>query len=57
MDGYGMRQSDNIQRNYTVAKITCDCDFDLESTIYKCEEIMYGNKKIRRAFVGCIYCC
>lgn len=25
--GYGQRQNDDILRNYTVAKITCDCDF------------------------------
>ena len=26
--GYGMKQSDDILHNYTVAKITMDCDFD-----------------------------
>tara|TARA_B100000085_G_scaffold264717_1_gene271896 strand:+ start:938 stop:2617 length:1680 start_codon:yes stop_codon:yes gene_type:complete len=26
--GYGMRQDDDILHNYTVAKITCDCDFN-----------------------------
>ena len=25
--GYGMKQSNDILHNYTVAKITCDCDF------------------------------
>ena len=25
--GYGQRQNDDILKNYTVAKITCDCDF------------------------------
>ena len=25
--GYGQRQNDDLLRNYTVAKITCDCDF------------------------------
>ena len=25
--GYGMKQSDDLLHNYTVAKITCDCDF------------------------------
>lgn len=25
--GYGQKQDDDILRNYTVAKITCDCDF------------------------------
>jgi hypothetical protein len=55
--GYGMYQGDNIQRNYTVAKITCDCLFDLESPIYDCDEFIYKEKTIRRAFVGCIYYC
>jgi len=26
--GYGMRQADDLMRNYTVAKITMDCDFE-----------------------------
>ena len=27
--GYGMKQDEDILYNYTVAKITCDCDFNL----------------------------
>ena len=27
--GYGQKQTDDILHNYTVAKITCDCDFSL----------------------------
>ena len=27
--GYGVKQDDNILYNYTVAKITCNCDFNL----------------------------
>ena len=27
-DGYGQKQNDDILRNYTVAKITMDCDFN-----------------------------
>lgn len=27
--GYGRKQSDDLLHNYTVAKITCDCDFSL----------------------------
>lgn len=42
--GYGMKQNDDILRNYTVAKITMDCDFSqpsvIEETIKKDE---YGN--------------
>lgn len=39
--GMGMRQGDDIVRSYTVAKITCDCDFG----------------DAFRSFVGCIYMC
>jgi hypothetical protein len=55
--GYGMKQEDDIHRNYTVAKITCDCNFDIKSKIYKCETFMYRKKKYKRAFVGVIYKC
>jgi hypothetical protein len=49
IEGYGMKQDDDIVRARTVAKITCDCDFD------KYEEFTYNNKTYRKAFVGCIY--
>lgn len=55
--GYGMKQDDDILRNYTVAKITCDCDFNLESEIYDCEEFEWEGQTYRRAFVGCTYHC
>ena len=55
--GYGMRQDDSVLHNYTVAKITCDCDFDLESEIYLCEEFTHSGATHRRAFVGCTYHC
>ena len=31
--GYGMKQSDDLLHNYSVAKITCDCDFDLTKIV------------------------
>eukprot|EP00798_Chlamydomonas_sp_ICE-L_P019700 gene19700-26392_t len=40
--GYGCRLLDDVVRNYTVAKITCDCDFSnglhacLVGVVYKC---------------------
>ena len=56
--GLGMRQDDDIRHNYTVAKVTCDCSFDLNSTIYKCVSFKNEDGKIiKKAFVGCIYCC
>lgn len=53
--GYGMRQNTSIVRNYTVAKITCDCTFDLNSTIYTCKEFTYDGKLYKKALVGCTY--
>jgi len=55
--GYGMRQDSEFLYNYTVAKITCDCDFNLESPIYICEEFQWEGQTYRRAFVGCTYHC
>ena len=57
IEGYGEKQNDNIMRNYTVAKITCDCDFYLHTTKYRCKEIYYDNKIYKIAFVGCTYKC
>ena len=55
--GYGMKQDSEFLANYTVAKITCDCDFDLNSPIYMCEEFQWEGQTLRRAFVGCTYHC
>lgn len=55
--GYGMKQNDDLLHNYTVAKITCNCDFDLNSNIYKCEEFIYNGVTYKKAFVGCVYTC
>lgn len=55
--GYGMKQDDDLLHNYTVAKITCDCDFDLQSPIYICEEFQWEGQTYRKAFVGCTYHC
>jgi hypothetical protein len=55
--GYGMRQDDDLMHNYTVAKITCDCDFDLASTTYVCQEFEFNGIMYRKAFVGCTYHC
>ena len=55
--GYGMKQDDDILRNYTVAKITQDCYFDLESEDYDCKEIEHDGETYKIAFVGCTYHC
>jgi hypothetical protein len=45
-------------RNYTLGKITMDCDFELDSPYYECKEVddlnLEGNK-LRVAYVACIY--
>lgn len=55
--GLGMLQDDDLLHNYTVAKITMDCDFDLSSSVYQCEEVDFSGTTYRKAFVGCTYHC
>ena len=55
--GYGMKQDDDILHNYTVAKITQDCMFDLESEDYICKELEHDGIMYKVAFVGCTYHC
>lgn len=55
--GYGMKQDDDLLHNYTVAKITCDCDFNLSSSVYNCQEFEFSGSVYRKAFVGCTYHC
>ena len=53
IDGYGCKQDDDILHNYTVAKITCECNFNLnlvskkkvkiEKKIINIEEDVYEN--------------
>lgn len=38
--GFAMRQSDDIARNYTVGRATCDCNF---------------TPGVKEAFIGCVY--
>ena len=55
--GLGMKQDSEFLANYTVAKITCDCIFDLNSQVYRCEEFVWNGQTYRKAFVGCTYHC
>jgi hypothetical protein len=50
--GYGEKQDDDLLHNYTVAKATIDCNFELESPFYNCLEIENG---LRVAFIACTY--
>jgi len=55
LNGYGMKQKSKNIKSYTVAKITCDCNFNIESTVYKCEEFAAFGRIFKRALVGCVY--
>jgi hypothetical protein len=56
MPGYGMKQDSEMLCNYTVAKITMDCDFDKRKS-YECIDIEHEGVTYRAAFVGCTYHC
>ena len=55
--GYGMLQDDDLLHNYTVAKITQDCDFEFDHPLYDCVEFEFEGQTYRKAFVGCTYHC
>ena len=55
--GFGRKQDDDILHNYTVAKITMDCDFELGQDEYICEELEWNGSTLRKAYVGCTYHC
>lgn len=55
ISGLGMKQDEEYRAKYTIAKITCDCDFNIKSKVYKCKEFLFQGKKYKKAFVGCIY--
>jgi hypothetical protein len=58
ISGYGRKQDDDLLHNYSVAKITMDCDFDLNNNnLYRCEEFEFEGQTYKKAFVGCTYHC
>jgi hypothetical protein len=52
--GYGEKQDEIFLCNYTVAKATMDCDFQLDSDLYNCFELDDG---LRVAFIAVSYHC
>jgi hypothetical protein len=54
--GYGEKQDDDILHNYTVAKATISCEFNLNSDEYECLELS-DMDNIRVAFISCTYHC
>ena len=57
ISGYGMKQDDDFLHNYTAAKITMDCNFELDNPDYQCDELEYNGMTYKKAFVGCTYHC
>ena len=55
--GIGMKQDDDLLHNYTVAKITQDCNFNTSSSTYDCETFTHNGTTYKKAFVGCTYHC
>jgi len=49
--GLGQKQDDDLLHNYTVAKITQDCDFSSGT------EFEHGGQTYKKEFVGCTYHC
>ena len=54
LSGYGEKQDDDLLHNYTIAKATIDCSFELDSPYYQAHEIENG---VRVAFIACSYHC
>jgi hypothetical protein len=56
--GHVKRQENpNTQYNYTVAKATMSCDFQLSQTQYRCETLTWNGQERKRAYLGCTYHC
>ena len=53
--GYGGKQNDGLLHNYTVAKITTDCDFTTGN--YTTGSTTHNSVIYKTAFVGCTYHC
>ncbi len=57
--GLAMKQDDDIIRSYTIAKITCDCNFIDKYPKSKggLKNIQFKKKKYKKCLVGVIYMC
>jgi hypothetical protein len=54
IQGYAMKQSDDILRNITIAKSTCDCNFQSNNVLKK-KSIIKDGKVIECALIGVTY--
>jgi hypothetical protein len=55
--GHARKQDEDAMYNFTVAKATMNCDFDLNSSKYKSEPIEYDGSTFVRAYIGVTYHC
>jgi len=55
--GVGKRQDDDFVYNYTVAKATMSCDFDLKSDKYKSKTVEFEGQTYVMAYIGVVYHC
>jgi len=66
-EGYCQKQDNDSLHNYTVAKITCDCNFDettdwndengSDTSKFRGKNITIDGITYKAAFLGCIYLC
>lgn len=54
--GYGVKQTDDLHHNYTVAKITCNVNFD-DVSAFENKTIIHNSTTYTVCFVGCTYHC
>ena len=60
VEGYGVKQNDDLIHNYTIAKITTDVNWDNFAelkTKFVCGTEKKGKRTIKWALVGCVYLC
>lgn len=55
--GIGKKQSDEFMHNYTVAKATMSCNFDLNSEKYDSKIILFESNEYIMAYIGVTYHC
>jgi hypothetical protein len=55
--GHARKQDEDAAYNFTVAKATMSCTFDLGTSNYRCEPIEYNGSTFVRAYIGVTYNC
>jgi hypothetical protein len=57
LPGYGMKQNEDMMMNFTVAKITCNCNFSNMPSWIQTRTVEHNAISYICAFVGCTYHC